>query len=113
MSELSKDNLKISPCKFYGSNPNQVGNLCIAGHNYNNNTLFSNLYKLSSGDIITLYDTSNNYLDYIVYETYKTNADDLTCISQETNNKKVITLITCDNINANNRIIVKAQELTL
>ena len=36
ISEISEDNLKIAPCKFYGSMPNEIGNLCIAAHNYKN-----------------------------------------------------------------------------
>lgn len=28
--------LKISPTKFWGADPNEVGNFCIVGHNYRN-----------------------------------------------------------------------------
>ena len=37
LSETSDELLKVSVCKFWGANPNQIGNLCIAGHNYWNN----------------------------------------------------------------------------
>ena len=37
--------LKISPCKFHGADPNEVGNFCIVGHNYRNSTnRFSRLW---------------------------------------------------------------------
>ena len=47
--------LKIAPCKFHGNNLNDYGNFCIAGHNYDNNELFSNLKELNIGDSITTY----------------------------------------------------------
>lgn len=30
---ISESLLESSPCKFYGPNPNEIGNFCIAGHN--------------------------------------------------------------------------------
>lgn len=54
--EFNDELLKIAPCKFLGPNPNEVGNLCIAGHNYNNYQFFSRLKKLNMGDIIYIYD---------------------------------------------------------
>ena len=40
-SETTTELLKISPCKFWGADPNQVGNFCIVGHNYRNSLFFS------------------------------------------------------------------------
>lgn len=45
-STYNDELLSKSICRFYGSNPNEVGNLCLAGHNYNNNKFFSNLNRL-------------------------------------------------------------------
>lgn len=89
------------------------GNLCIVAHNYNNGTFFSDISTLVNGDIITIYDVSNISYDYIVYNVYKTHSKDLECISQNTNGSKIVTLVTCDSINNNYRIIVKAKELSL
>ena len=50
--------LKIAPCRFYGPMPNEVGNICIAGHNYNSYKFFSRLKNLSIGDVITIFDLS-------------------------------------------------------
>lgn len=58
ISSYNDDLLKISPCRFYGPMPNEIGNLCIAGHNYNSYKFFSRLKKLSNGDIITIFDLS-------------------------------------------------------
>lgn len=111
LSEINKSFLKISPCKFYGPNPNQVGNLCIAAHNYKDDSFFSNISSLVNGDIITIYDISGNYIDYIVYHVYTTDSKDLECINQNTNGNRVVTLVTCDSFNNNYRTIVKAKEL--
>ena len=109
ISTYNEKLLKISPCRFYGPMPNKIGNLCIAGHNYNSYKFFSKLKDLSIGDIVTIYDLSGNKLDYTIYKTYETDYNDLTCIDQNTNGKKELTLITCNNIK-NKRRVVKATE---
>ena len=56
LSETSDELLKVSVCKFWGANPNQIGNLCIAGHNYRNKRFFSKVPTLKVGDIIEITD---------------------------------------------------------
>ncbi len=109
ISTYNDELLKIAPCRFYGPMPNEVGNLCIAGHNYNSYKFFSKLKDLSNGDIITIYDLSGNKIDYSVYKSYEIDYNDLTCTNQDTNGKKEITLITCNNIK-NKRRVIKATE---
>ena len=46
--------LKISPTKFWGADPNEVGNFCITGHNYRNSRFFSKVPTLVNGDIIEI-----------------------------------------------------------
>ena len=111
LSEINKDYLKISTCRFYGPYPNEAGNLCIAAHNYKNGTFFSNLSDLVNGDIITIYDSNKKYHDYIVYAVYTTDYKDIECMSQKTNNKKIITLVTCNTFDNHYRTIVKAKEI--
>ena len=109
LSNTSDELLEISPCRFYGPYPNEVGNLCIAGHNYDNNLFFSNLYKLNIGDEIKIYDSSNSLIKYYVYDKYEINKNDTFCTCQDTNGRKEITLVTCNNFNGN-RLIIKAKE---
>ena len=52
LSDVSDELLKIAPCRFAGPLPNKIGNLCIAGHNYIDNTSFAQIVKLTSGDTI-------------------------------------------------------------
>ena len=102
--------LKIAPVKFHGANPNEVGNLCIVGHNYRNNQFFSKVPKLENGDIIEITDTFGKTLQYEVYDKYVTVDTDTSCTSQRTNGKREVTIITCTDASDNHRVIVKAKE---
>lgn len=46
---------------------------------------------------------------YEVYKSYETDYNDLSCTSQDTNEKREITLVTCNNIK-NKRRVIKAIE---
>lgn len=61
LSKTTDEFLGIAPCKFYGSNLNDFGNFCISGHNFDNGTLFSNLYLLELGDIIRIYTLNRRF----------------------------------------------------
>ena len=106
-SYLSEENLKVSPCKLYGSKLDDNTNICIAGHNYNNDMFFSNIDKLQNGDEIYIYNNNGFKYIYKVLEKYEVKEDDLSPIYNYNKNEKILTLITCNNLN-NNRIIIKA-----
>lgn len=102
--------LKISPTKFWGPEPNEVGNFCIVGHNYRNTKFFSKVPTLENGDIIEITDSSGRTIQYSVYDKYEVVPEDLSCTSQLTDGKKEITLITCTN-DSKMRVIVKARAI--
>ena len=102
--------LKISPCKFWGGEPNEVGNFCIVGHNYRNDKFFSKVPTLEVGDTITLTDASKRTLTYEVYDKYTVDPEDVSCTSQLTNGKKEVTLITCTD-DSRLRVVVKTREV--
>ena len=102
--------LKISPTKFWGPNPNEVGNFCIVGHNYRNSKFFSKVPTLENGDIIEITDESGKIISYSVYDKYEVVPEDVSCTSQLTDGKKEITLITCTN-DSKMRVIVKARAI--
>ena len=87
--------------------PNHIGNLCIVGHNYKNTLMFSKLDILDKDDSIFVSDLNKNRKEYIIYDKYNINENDLTC----TNNSKSveITLVTCNKNNNRKRIIIKAK----
>ena len=107
LSDSNDDLLKISVCRFSGPLPNRIGNLCIAGHNYNNNLMFSKLNKLAIGDYIYVTDLNNTRLEYVVYNKFKVKENNLNC-TENTKNIE-ITLITCNDNNNSERIVVKAK----
>ena len=110
LSETTDKLLKVSVCKFWGSDPNEVGNLCIAGHNYRNKKFFSKVPNMKSGDIIKITDLSGNTVSYKVYNKYTVDPEDVSCTSQLTNGKKIVTLITCTN-DSKQRVVVKAEAI--
>jgi len=103
--------LKIAPCKFWGPNPNEIGNFCIVGHNYRNSQFFSKVPTLEDGDIIQITDLFGNTIDYEVYDKYTVSPSDTSCTTQLTDGKREITVITCTNDNKM-RVVVKAVEKT-
>ena len=109
LSHTSEELLKISPCYLSGPMPNEIGNLCIAGHNYANQTHFGKLSSLDEGDTIQIYDLNSNTVNYKIYKITEVTANDTSCLSQNTNGTREVTLITCNTIKGT-RIVVKAKE---
>ena len=111
LSYLTDEFLKISVCRFYGPNLNEVGNVCIAGHNYNDGSFFSSIYSLNYGDSIFIV-SNNEEVEYIVYNKKEVNYTDTSCTEQNTDGKREITLVTCNNFNGY-RIVISAKEKDL
>ncbi|MBO5479149.1 MAG: sortase [Clostridia bacterium] len=110
LDKTTNELLKISLTKFWGGDPNEVGNYVIVGHNYRNKKMFGRLSEIQIGDKVELTDLEGRTLSYEVYEKYTVNPDDTACTSQHTNGKKEITLITCTNYGTQ-RLVVKAREI--
>ncbi len=108
LSETSEQALKVAVTKTAGPRVNEIGNLCIAGHNYIQT--FGRLKELEKGDILILTDTYDRKITYQVYETSKVLPTDTSCLSQETKGEKEVTLITCT-LGAIKRQIIKAIEV--
>lgn len=110
ISEYNIQALGVSVTKFYGGNPNEVGNFCIAGHNYITKNMFHDLKKLSIGDMFTLVDTNNYEGIYKIYLVEIVEPNETQCLSQKTNGRIEVTLITCT-ADSSKRIIVKAVKI--
>lgn len=109
LKDFTSEGLNICPSKFWGVEPNEIGNFCIAGHNYQKANMFKNLKKLKIGDEFYLLDNKNGKYTYTIYDIYKVKEDDISPIDEETDGKRIVTLITCVNY-TNYRLIVKAVE---
>ena len=109
LTETSDELLNISVNKFWGPNPNEIGNYCIAGHNYRNGKMFGRLNELENGDIVELQDLSGRVVEHEVYYIYVVEPEDRSCTSQLTNRRE-LTLITCTNYGTQ-RLIVKCREI--
>lgn len=110
LSETNKESLDKSVTKLCGPKINGIGNVCITGHNYNKENMFSNLKKLEIGDSIFVTDTNGNKIEYLVYDKYKVYPKETECLSQNTEGEREVTLITCTG-GAIKRLIVKAREV--
>ena len=108
--DYDEDAMWICPTKYFGPEPNEVGNYCIAAHNYDKENMFNHIIELTDGDKIYLADNKNGKVEYEVYDIYKVKPTDNTPLEQDTNGQVEITLITCSDYSSK-RIIVKARKI--
>ena len=109
LSNTSNELLKISLNKFWGCEPNEIGNYCVVGHNYDGKDIFfGKLYKIQNGDSVEMTDKTGQTLIYTVYDKYIVEPTDVACTSQLTNNRKEATLITCSG-GGKTRLVVKCR----
>lgn len=109
LKNYTTDGMKVCSSKFFGPEPNEVGNFCIAGHNYDQENMFNHLINLEKGDELFLTDNKNGKIAYTIYDIYRVKPQNTAPIGQETNGNKIVTLITCVNY-SRSRLIVQAIE---
>ena len=113
LSATSDALLFVSLNKYWGPQPNEVGNYCIVGHYYENGKMFGKLHKLKNGDTAELTDLTGNTITYQVYDKKVVEPTDTSCTSQLTARnmqKRELTLITCTN-GGKQRLVVKLREI--
>lgn len=108
--DYDEEAMWLCPTKYFGPEPNEAGNYCIAAHNYNKENMFNHIIELEEGDSIFLSDNRNGQVKYEVYDIYKAEPTDNTPLEQNTNGQIEITLITCSDYSSK-RIIVKARKI--
>jgi len=111
LTEYSTEGLEKCASKYYGPEANGIGNYCIAGHNYNQKNMFNHLIDLKIGDSLFLTNNKSGIVEYEIYDIYKVKPQNVEPLSQKTNGKKEVTLVTCCNY-SNDRLIIKAKEKT-
>ena len=85
--------LNISVTKFWGVEPNQIGNL----------------KKLDIVDKLYITDREVGKVEYEIFDIYKVFPENTSCLTPVTTNEREVTLITCTT-DSKQRIIVKAKE---
>ena len=109
LDHWSDELLRVSICKFHGSNPNEVGNLCLVGHNWRNKRFFSKVPTLEMGDLVEITDLNEVTIEYEVYDIHTVDPNNVDDTTQKTNGRKEVTLITCTD-DSSQRVIVKCKE---
>lgn len=107
LAKLTKRTLEIAISVAYGPGPNKVGNTILYGHNYRNNSFFSNNKKLAKNDKVYITDVYGDRVEYTIYNIYETVQSDAEYMKRETNGRREISLQTCTN-DSSGRIIVWA-----
>ena len=110
LSKTENASLKLGVTRFYGPKAlDEAGNFCICGHNWNN--IFKNLSEMDIGDefYIIIKDTKER-IDYQIYDMYSCEPENLSCLDQNQDGKREVTLITC-NPGGLTRLICKAREI--
>lgn len=110
LNQTSETAMKVSVTKFWGPQPNEVGNYTIAAHNNKDGTMFGKTKYLKIGDIIKITNLKNVTLEYQVFDIYSINPNDVSCVESVEEGTREVTLITCTN-GHKNRLIVKAREI--
>lgn len=112
VNETTDEYLKVAPTKLAGPEMNEIGNYCIAGHNYKykEDDFFSEVKNLEKNDRVQLTSNTGKSLTYLVYSIYEVDENDTTCLDQNTNGKIEATLITCTT-KKQNRLIVKCRAI--
>ena len=111
LEKLSTKSLKTSVVLMYTAQGlNNAGNSVIIGHNYRNGTMFSNVDKLTNGDIIYITDTTGRKVKYEIYKMYRASGSESEYITRNTNGKREISLSTCTD-DSKARLIVLAREV--
>ncbi len=110
LEKYGTDTMELCPTKYFGAEPNEAGNFCIAAHNYNKENMFNHIIELEKGDTIILIDNKNGEVKYEVYDVYKVKPNETEPLSQKTEGRTELTLITCSDYSSK-RIIVKARKV--
>lgn len=104
--------MRLSITKFWGNGVNEIGNLSLAGHNNYDGTMFGRTKQLEIGDKIELTDMKGITKNYIIYEKFITDPNNISIIETNEFGTREVTLITCSNGNKE-RLILKAREETI
>lgn len=109
LSQVTIDGMEVAPCFLYTTGElNKSGNTLIVGHNYQNNTLFSNNKYLEVGDIIKITSLDGEEVEYEIYDKFITTPEDVSYLKKDIGDNIEISLSCCTD-NDDNRIVILAR----
>ena len=98
--------LDLSIAKLYGPEVNEPGNFCVCGHR---ETMLKKLDTLKKGDTLYMINKkTKTKVNYEIYKVYECSPYDLSCLGQNEDGKREVTIITCTPSGAK-RVICKAR----
>ncbi len=103
---INDDSLWKSICKISNNSVNGTGNLCLAGHNMRNMTMFAKIRNLKVGDIVEITNIYGNKYIYKVYESFYVDPTEIEVLKNTS--ESIVTMITCNNTSSK-RLIVRAK----
>lgn len=103
MDEWSNDNLRISPCRYYGKASSK--DMIIAAHNYTSH--FGNISLLNTGDAILFTDVSGKVYTYEVIQSDTVGGNDIEQMKSGAGTDWNLTLFTCT-LSGSSRVSVRA-----
>lgn len=109
LDTLNEETLRIAIAYVYGPGLNEVGNTVLFGHNYKDDTFFSNIQDLKLGDLIYIKDKNGTEITYEIYNKYITDPTDANFFTRDTEGKREISLQTSTD-DGEQRIVIWAKE---
>lgn len=103
---INDDSLWKSICKISNNSINGTGNLCLAGHNMRNMTMFAKIKNLKVGDNVEITNIYGNKYIYKVYESFYVDPSEVEVLKNTS--ESIVTMITCNNTSSK-RLIVRAK----
>ena len=95
-----------SICKITSVNIDGTSNLCLAGHNMRNLTMFGNLRRVDKGDYIEITDLKGKKYIYEVYDKFFIDPQEVSIMNPTSD--AIVTLITC-NDTSDKRLIIRGK----
>lgn len=103
---INDDSLWKSICKISNNSINGTGNLCLAGHNMRNMTMFAKIKNLKVGDTVEITNIYGDKYIYKVYESFYVDPSEVEVLKNTS--ESIVTMITCNNTSSK-RLIVRAR----
>lgn len=110
LDKVTVNGMEKAPCLLYSTGElNKSGNNLIVGHNYQNDTIFSNNEKLRVGDKIYITTIEGLKKEYTIYSKFITTPEDVSYLKREIINGQAEITLSCCTDDEIDRIVILAR----